>query len=121
VFDAATKKWHEEAWYDTNGVQHRTLDTFKAYAYGTNVSLDWKTGALYQRDTTNFTDNGVACVYSHDFPHLLDQEDSRVSPYALLVEDIEVTPPMLTIPQNAPNPNGAEQFVYSCSARRGQC
>jgi hypothetical protein len=89
VFDAATKKWHEEAWYDTNGVQHRTLDTFKAYAYGTNVSLDWKTGALYQRDTTNFTDNGVACVYSHDFPHLLDQEDSRVSPYALLVEDIE--------------------------------
>jgi hypothetical protein len=67
VFDAATKKWHEEAWYDTNGVQHRTLDTFKAYAYGTNVSLDWKTGALYQRDTTNFTDNGVACVYSHDF------------------------------------------------------
>jgi molybdate/tungstate transport system substrate-binding protein len=27
----------------------------------------------------------------------------------------------LTIPQNAPNPNGAEQFVYSCWARRGQC
>ena len=37
VFDEATKEWHEEAYFDTNGVQHRTLDTFKAFAYGLNL------------------------------------------------------------------------------------
>lgn len=87
VFDEADGgSWHEEAFYDTNGVQHRTKDTFMAYAYGRNLSLDWQTGQLYQRDTANFSDNGVACVYINDFPHVIDQEDSRVTIWRVIAD-----------------------------------
>ena len=88
VFDEATKEWHEEAYFDTNGVQHRTLDTFKAFAYGLNLSLGWSTGQLYQRDTTNFSDNGVSCVYLRDFPHLVDADDDRLTIWRVIA-DIE--------------------------------
>lgn len=79
VWDEIIQEWHEEAFYDVNGVQHRNRACFKAYAYGKNVALDWQTGALYQLDTTNFSDNGVAQVYIRDFPHLVDSEDSRLT------------------------------------------
>ncbi len=72
VFDGSTQEWHEEAYFDTNGVQHRTKDTFKAYCYGLNLSLDWSTGQLYQRDESNYSDNGIQIVYRRGFPHLLD-------------------------------------------------
>lgn len=72
VFDEVTQEWHEEAWYDTNGNQHLTRDTFKAYAYGLNLSIDWITGQLYQKDESNFTDNGLALQYKRGFPHFVD-------------------------------------------------
>lgn len=86
VFDESTQFWHEEAFFDTNGVQHRTRDTFMAYAYGRNLSLDWQTGQLYQRDTANYSDNGISQVYINDFPHVLDPEgeDSRTTVWRVI-------------------------------------
>lgn len=86
-FDEATQEWHEEAFYDVNGVQHRTRDTMMAYAYGKNVSLDWQTGQLYQRDETNYSDNGIPIVYKRGMPHLLDGEHfSRVTLWRVIAD-----------------------------------
>jgi hypothetical protein len=74
-WDESTQEWHEEAFYDVNGVHHRTKDTFMAYAYGSNVSLDWNTGQLYLRDETNYSDNGAPIVYFKGMPHLVDGEN----------------------------------------------
>jgi hypothetical protein len=88
VFDEASPEdpWHEEAYFDTNGVQHRTKDLFKAYAYGKNLALDWQTGALYQKDVTNFSDNGVAVVYMADMPHMVDAEDDRLTVWRVIAD-----------------------------------
>ena len=86
-FDEATQEWHEEAFFDVNGVQHRTRDTMMAYAYGKNVSLDWQTGQLYQRDETNYSDNGIPIVYKRGIPHLVDgQHFSRVTLWRVIAD-----------------------------------
>ena len=89
VFDELTQEWHEEAWFDSNGVQHRTRDLFKAYAYGLNLSLDWTNGQLYQRDESNFTDNGAALVYRRGFPHLLDNNNFNPITVWRIIADME--------------------------------
>lgn len=87
VFDEATHEWHEEGWFDTKGVQHRCKDLFKAFAYGVNVSLDWNTGELYQRDETNYSDNGLALTYRRGMPHLVDNENfSRISVWRIIAD-----------------------------------
>jgi hypothetical protein len=86
TFDEATSDWFEDAYFDTNGVQHRSRATFKAYAYGLNVALDWQTGALYQIDPTNFSDNGVSHIYIRDFPHMVDQEDDRLTIWRVIAD-----------------------------------
>lgn len=86
AFDGATDEWHEEAWYDVNGVQHRTRDTMMAYAYGKNLSLDWRTGALYQRDETNYSDNGAPVVMIRSMPHLIDEEDDRQTLWRVIAD-----------------------------------
>lgn len=87
VYDEAMpEEWHEEAAHDLNGVQHRMIDTFQAYAYGKNVSLDWRNGQLYQVDDTNFTDNGVANVYIRGMPHMLDQEFDRQTLWRVIAD-----------------------------------
>lgn len=87
VWDEAAQQWHEEAYYDTNGVQHRTKDVFQAYAYGKNVCLDWATGQLYQRDESNFSDNGVPIVFIKSMPHILDKEDySRLTLWRVIAD-----------------------------------
>jgi hypothetical protein len=75
VFDESTQEWHEKAYYDTNGVQHRARDLFKAYAYGKNVAQDWSSGQLYLVDETNYSDNGIPIVYKRSMPHLIDNEN----------------------------------------------
>jgi hypothetical protein len=85
-FDEATQEWHEEAFYDVNGVQHRTRDTFMAYAYGKNVSLDWSNGNLYQRDETVFSDNGISCVYIRGMPHLIGEEFERITLWRVIAD-----------------------------------
>lgn len=86
VFDEATKEWHEEAFYDVNGIQHRTRDTFMAYAYGKNVSLDWSTGQLYQRDELNYSDNGTPILFIRGMPHLGDDEDDRITLWRVIAD-----------------------------------
>ena len=92
VYDEATKQWHEENHIDTNGISHRTLVPFKAYAYGYNVGLDWQTGNLYQLDTNNFTDNGNPINYVRSFPHVISGESQRLTVWKF-VADIEVGTP----------------------------
>ena len=72
AFDDSTKEWHEVVWTDPNGGEHRSRALYKAFAYGVNVAQDWTSGQLYLLDETNFTDNGVPCVYRRGFPHLID-------------------------------------------------
>ena len=87
VFDESTQEWHEKAYYDTNGVQHRSRDLFKAYAYGKNVAQDWSTGQLYLVDETNYSDNGMPIVYRRGIPHLLDNENfDRVTVWRLIAD-----------------------------------
>lgn len=74
VFDQTTQEWHEKATFDSNGVQHRSIDTFKAFTYGINIAQDWNTGQLYQVDETNFSDNGVAIRYIRGIPHLVNDQ-----------------------------------------------
>ena len=87
VFDRTTQEWHEEGWFDTNGVQHRCKDLFKTFAYGVNVSLDWATGQLYQRDETNYSDNGLSITYRRGMPHLIDNENfSRITVWRIIAD-----------------------------------
>ena len=98
VYDESTQEWHEEAFYDVNGVQHRMRDTFKTLAYGHNVSLDWNTGQLYLIDEDNYSDSGVPCVYLRDFPHVVDQEQDRVTIWRLIADMVNTDAPGLSRP-----------------------
>lgn len=98
VYDESTQEWHEEAFYDVNGVQHRTKDTFKTLAYDKNVSLDWNTGQLYLKDINNYSDNGIPCVYLRDFPHVVDQEENRVAIWRLIADMVNADAPGLAGP-----------------------
>lgn len=72
-YDLATKQWHQRAWIDNNGKFHRERVAFHAFAYDTNVGMDWATGEIYAIDQNTFTDAGqpMACVRS--FPHIVDE------------------------------------------------
>lgn len=89
VWDRATEEWHEEGWLDSNGVQHRTHDLFKAYAYGMVIGQDWATGQIYQRDENNFTDNGAALVYKRGLPHILDGNNFNRLTLWRIIADME--------------------------------
>lgn len=87
VFDEATQQWHEEAYFDNNGIQHRTRDVFMAYAYGRNLSLDWATGQLYQRDEKNFSDNGNPIVFIRSLPHVIDGDnEDRITLWRVIAD-----------------------------------
>ena len=97
VFDEATKQWHEWDHTDVNGISHRSLVPFKAYAYGRNLGLDWQTGALYQLDPNNFTDNAMPINYLRSLPHVEDDNSNRLTIWKF-ISDTEVgTPPGTTI------------------------
>lgn len=72
-YDLATKQWHQRAWIDNNGKFNRERVCFHAFAYNTNVGMDWATGQIYALDLNTFTDAGqpIACVRS--FPHVVDE------------------------------------------------
>ncbi len=89
VFDESTQEWHEKAAFDINGVQHRSIDLFKAYAYGLNVAQDWRTGQLYQVDEKNYSDNGVQIVYKRGMPHLVDERDFARQTVWRIIADME--------------------------------
>jgi hypothetical protein len=72
-FDLATDQWHKRSWMDNNGVRHRERVAFHAFAYDTNVGMDWSTGQIYAIDQNTFTDAGQPIAYVRSFPHIVDE------------------------------------------------
>lgn len=71
VYDLATELWHERAWIDDDGGEHRHRASFGAFAYGMNVVGDWENGNLYLYDQNAFTDNGQPITRRRGFPHMV--------------------------------------------------
>lgn len=72
-YDLATKQWHQRCWIDNNGKFNRERVAFHAFAYDTNVGMDWQTGQIYALDQTVFTDAGQPVVCVRSFPHIVDE------------------------------------------------
>ena len=104
VYDEATKQWHRETYLDSNGIAHRSLVPFKAYAYGFNVGLDRTNGNLYQLDGNNFTDNGKPIQYLRSFPHVEDDDSTRITVWKFIADTEAGTPPGTTINPVAGSP-----------------
>jgi hypothetical protein len=72
VYDATTGLWHEWAWIDSNGVEHRHRANCSAPAYGQLLLIgDWQNGNIYTLDNAVFTDNGAPIKRLRSFPHML--------------------------------------------------
>ena len=70
VYDAAEQLWHERAWIDQNGVEHRHRAQCYAAAYNMNLCLDWENGTLYELDPNVYNDFGGPIKRLRSFPHL---------------------------------------------------
>jgi outer membrane protein assembly factor BamB len=73
VYDLSTKLWHQRAYLDSNGQEHRHRSNVFAHAYGTYVVGDWQNGNLYALDENNYTDNGVPIKRVRSFPHVVNE------------------------------------------------
>lgn len=86
--DIVSGQWHERAWLDTEGREHRHRGVSAAYVYGTNVVQDWETGELYAFDLNVYTDNGDPILRRRGFPHM-GINGGRVY-YRQFLADVEV-------------------------------
>lgn len=77
VYDAVTQVWHERAWIDSNGFEHRHRMNCTANMYGKVVCGDWSNGKIYQLDTNNYTDDGQPIKRVRGFPHLATSYDPK--------------------------------------------
>lgn len=100
VYDISQELWHQRAWTDSSGVEHRIRANNAAAAYGINVVGDWQTGALYQYDLSNLTDAGSPIVRRRGFP-ILRQDNSRVE-YTRLILDMAVGDMPATLSEDEP-------------------
>lgn len=68
-YDLSTGEFAQYVSIDVNGNENRMRGFLSAYAYDTNVMLDWRSGALYALDPDYFTDDvdPIKCV--RGFPH----------------------------------------------------
>lgn len=73
VYDEASRQWAQWAWIDSNGILHRSRDTFHAYAYGKTLALDWANGNLYEVTSNALTDNGNVIPWIRSFPHVVNE------------------------------------------------
>jgi hypothetical protein len=71
VYDITTGLWHEWAWIDSNGVEHRHRSNCFAAVNATLVVGDWQNGNIYALDNTVFTDNGMPIKRVRSFPHMV--------------------------------------------------
>jgi hypothetical protein len=79
VYDIGTQLWHQWAWIDGNGAEHRHRANCCWPVNGIPVVGDWQTGDLYALDNTVFIDgagsalspNGQPITRLRSFPHLL--------------------------------------------------
>lgn len=88
VLDIVSGQWHERAWLDSDGREHRHRAIAHAYAYGENVVQDWETGQIYAYDLNTYTDNGAPILRRRGFPHL-GSNGGRVF-YREFLADMEV-------------------------------
>ena len=72
VFDITTAQWHEWAWTDSNGDEHRHRANCYWPCDGVPVVGDWQNGDLYALDLTLTTDNGTQIKRVRSFPHSVD-------------------------------------------------
>lgn len=77
VFDKTEGMWHELAWIDDDGNEHRHRANGMAFAYDKNLAIDWQSGDLFVMDTRNFTDNGRPVIRRRSFA-TLGNEGKRV-------------------------------------------
>lgn len=73
VYDISQQLWHERAYLDSNGVEHRHRSNVFAHAYNTYVVGDWQNGNLYALDQNNYTDNGASIKRVRSFPHVVNE------------------------------------------------
>jgi hypothetical protein len=69
VYDITTGLWHEWAWIDANGTEHRHRANAFWPCNDTLVVGDWQNGNLYALDNTVFTDDGQPIKRVRSFPH----------------------------------------------------
>ena len=85
VYDLAEKEWHERAWSDEDGNEHRIRANCCAFAFSEIVVGDWETGALYLLDEGTYTDDGQPIQRRKGFPHLVS-DGNRVAFQRLIAE-----------------------------------
>lgn len=95
VFDKSNNQWNKYTSIDINGNKHRLNGFLSAYAYNTNVMIDWKTGNLYSFDPDTFTDNTFPIVCVRGFPHLGSQGNLVSYPGFMADMDVGEVPNML--------------------------
>jgi hypothetical protein len=92
AYDISTGLWHELAWIDNNGVEHRHRANCAALAYnGDVVCGDWQNGNLYAFDLAMFTDVGQPIKRVRSFPHMI--ADGKRVFYRQFLADIEAGNP----------------------------
>jgi hypothetical protein len=76
-YDAASGLWHELAWIDANGAEHRHRARCATAAYGSVVAGDFGNGNLYALDPKCFNDAGNPIKRQRSFPHM-EAEGRRI-------------------------------------------
>lgn len=71
VYDLATKLWHERAWIDENGDEHRIRWNCVAASRNIILAGDWENGKIYRVGLDVFTDDGDPIVRRRGFPHVV--------------------------------------------------
>jgi Phage stabilisation protein len=78
VYDAATKLWHERAWWDAAHGQYAPIRAINhVYAFNKHIVGDRETGLLYDMDIETYTDNGTMIRRLRRHPHI-QAEGKRV-------------------------------------------
>jgi hypothetical protein len=90
-YDIGTKLWHEWAWIDSNGSEHRHRANCFWPVNGVGVVGDWENGNLYALDNSVFTDNGQAIKRVRSYPHML--ADGKRVFYRQFLADLETGTP----------------------------
>lgn len=90
VLDLAMGEWHQWAWLDPDGIEHRARTDLHAFAYQTNVVNDWENGNLYALDLETYTDNLQPIKRVVGFPRQIDPEDNLRMKYIELMLEIDV-------------------------------
>ena len=118
-YDISTGEWHEWAWVDNAGIEHRSR-CGSAYPlnWGAVVAGDWQNGNLYWLDPHTLTDNGQPIKRQRSWQHLLN--DGKRVFHRQFAADFEtgMDGPAPSTPQqmicclfNGPDGTPVEQYV----------